>query len=71
MLFSNNNSVYVWHALWVVMNKTTKICKNIFEFCILKKAKDCKTVSRGGFFDPEVAMVGERSRREPSGEVEN
>ena len=54
-----------------VMNRTTKICKNVFEFSISKKAEDYKTMSRGRFVDSEKAMVGERSRRESSGEVKN
>ena len=55
------------------MYRTIKIdkCKNVFEFCISKKAKVCKIVSREGIFEAKETMVGERSRREPSGEAEN
>ena len=70
-LFLIHNSVYRWHALWAGINRTTKIRKNIFDFSVSKKVELYKTTSRIGFSEPKEVMVGERIRREPSGEAEN
>ena len=69
--FSRHNYAYGRHASKVGMKKTTKNHKNIFIFYVPSNYELCKTTSGIGFVEPKTTMVGERIRREPSGELES
>ena len=69
--FSRHNYTYERHASKAILNRTTKNHKNIFIFCVPRNFELCKTTSGFGFTKLNNTMVGERIRREPSGELES